>query len=126
MPNPTEVEMPKLKLGMNPEAAARAQANRPDARVLTYREHRCRRTHRTHRAMAQCIWPNSVIDSGDGAFALVWWLDHWPSIALFDSADHALDALSEAERTYSVLEPRLNDRRHKVVRLALPTKESTK
>lgn len=114
--------MPKLKLGMSPEAVTRALRSGPDPRVVTYREHRCQRVHRTHRAMAHCIWPNAVIDNGEGPFALVWWLNQWPTITLCDTADDALDALSWGERTYS---PQRTLRHHKVVRLELPTNRST-
>jgi hypothetical protein len=68
------------------------------AQTKVYKRHYCTRQHRSHRAVAACIWPRHEWIIGDGAYACLAWCGTL-TITLWRTAEAAYEARRACDRT---------------------------
>ena len=72
--------------------------------VVPYREHNCYSAHRTHRAMAKCIWRNAIWIAGTGPYATVSYCRR-PDIRGDQTSVQLHATLEAAQKSWATMQP---------------------
>ena len=83
--------------------------------MKTYQRHNCTRQHRTHKTLAECMFPRAAWVHGDGPYACLAWCD---VLTIFlhqseDDAGHSKDHIDDLGCGHACT------RRHEIVQLIL-------